>query len=88
MILKLFSIYDSKAQCFGSVTPARSDGEMIREFVTHANDPKSRIGQNPEDYSLMEVGTFDDTTGCIVGVSHFNHGPAAGYVRHNVTKLG
>lgn len=81
MILKLYSIYDSKAEVFGPVTPARHDNEMLREFARHANDPGSRIGQHPEDYSLFCVGDFDDSKGELNKCLPKNMGLAASLVR-------
>jgi hypothetical protein len=67
VILKLFSIYDSKS-CTYSVPHARKEeGEAIRDFKLLANDQTCHVGKFPEDYTLFCIGTFNlrDATFCI-----------------------
>lgn len=65
---RLFSIFDSK---IGSYMPPfcnRSKGEAIRNVMTVLQDKKSAIGMYPADFTLFELGVFDDETG--VTLSH------------------
>lgn len=63
MILKSFTIRDSKTQFFGQPWFMRSHGEAERTFAKLAKDPKSDISNFPEDYDLYHLGEFDDQTG-------------------------
>lgn len=82
MLVKMFSVYDSKAETWLSPFGLGNPKEAIRAFMTEANDPASMIGRHPADYTLFQVGTFDTTSGQIVGmVTPTNLGQAASYVR-------
>ena len=59
MLLKLFTIFDSKAEAFQQPFSAQSTGAAIRMFSDIAQDQKHPIGQHPEDYTLFEIGTFN-----------------------------
>lgn len=59
MIQKIFSIFDSKAEAF--ITPffSQSTGTAIREFSAAANDMEHQFFKYGGDYSLFELGSFD-----------------------------
>lgn len=59
---KIFTVYDSKAETFGPMLHFSARGEALREFTNAANDPQSQIGRHPGDYSMFELGEYDDTT--------------------------
>lgn len=65
MILRLYTIFDTKVQAYLRLFPLRSNGEATRMFADMANDPNNQIGQHPEDYVLYCVGEFDDARGII-----------------------
>jgi len=60
MKLKIFSVFDSKVGAYMSPFFMRSAGEAIRALIATARDPKSQFGAFPSDYTLFEVGVFDD----------------------------
>jgi len=65
---KLYSVFDKKANTFGSPTPAASTAEMMRAFVSHLANPKmatSPMVQFPGDYALYLCGTFYEGDGTI-----------------------
>lgn len=63
MILKMFSIRDTKGEIFNPPYYAKTHGEAERQFKTLTNDPKSTINQYPEDFDLYYLGDYDDQTG-------------------------
>lgn len=63
MILKAFTIRDSKAEYFHPPFFQKTHGEAERSFKQLANDQKSTIWQFPEDYDLYFLGEYDDQTG-------------------------
>lgn len=65
MLRKLFAIYDVKAEFFMGPYCYRTIGEAQREFSALANDMNTAVGKNPEDFSLFELGSFDDTSGMV-----------------------
>lgn len=65
---KIFSVYDSKAEAWTRPMVNDNIGRMLRSFEDLANDKNHPIGQHPEDYSLFEIGEFDDESGDIIAV--------------------
>lgn len=66
MILKTFSIYDSKAEAFLSPFFSHTAGLALRNFEEAANTEGHAFKKHPGDYSLFELGEFDDVTGQII----------------------
>lgn len=60
---KAFSVYDNKAGFYMAPFFLQSTAEGIRSFTDAANDPHIAISKHPEDYTLFELGSFDDQTG-------------------------
>lgn len=60
---KVFTIYDSKAEAFMNPFLMSKKGQAIRAFENSINDPSTQFHQHPADYTLFEIGEFDDETG-------------------------
>lgn len=63
--LNVYAVYDAKVKYFHNPMVMRNRGEALRSWEQVANDEKSSICAHPSDFSLMELGTFDDQTGKI-----------------------
>lgn len=64
MKTKLFSVYDHITQTYGQPFPAMSPADACRQITTViATSPQSLITNNPKDYTLFEIGEFDDHKG-------------------------
>jgi hypothetical protein len=63
---KLYSVYDSVAETWLKPFPMRNKGEAIRGFTQAVNDPQTNLYQHPEDYTLFEIGEWDDEKGVIL----------------------
>lgn len=63
MKTKLYSIYDSKALAFLPPICAATDGVAVRMFQSAVLKEGHDFNQYPEDYSLHQVGTWEDETG-------------------------
>lgn len=61
MLLKVFTVYDSKAEAYLQPFYGKSRGEALRSFIEAANDKQSNIGKYPEDFTLFDLGEFDDS---------------------------
>lgn len=77
MILKIYSVFDSKAVFFGQpfFDPNLNDGSAIRNFSDAVNDgsnPNNMWHKHPEDYSLFYIGDFDSTSGELTPVTPQN----------------
>lgn len=60
MLLKIFSIYDTKAEAYNQPFFMTTIGQATRAFADEANNPNSNLSKHPEDYTLFEIGVFDD----------------------------
>lgn len=65
MIKLIYSVFDKVALVYGNPFISVSKGVAIRDFANASKDPASGINRNPLDFSLMDLGTFDDSTGII-----------------------
>lgn len=61
--LRLYSIYDSKAEQFSPPQVYHNDMLALRAFEGIVNDDKMLIKKYPEDFSIYYIGNIDDTTG-------------------------
>ena len=62
---KLFAIYDSKAEAWNDPMTFRTTAEAIRSFEQVCNDKTTQFFLYPADYTLFELGGYDDETGTI-----------------------
>lgn len=76
MILKIFSTYDSKVEAYGSPWVCVNRGAAIRAFSHMLKDKNQPAAMNPEDFTLYEIGTFDDQTSAIVNCNPTSCGTA------------
>jgi len=65
MIHEIFSVYDSKAGAYTQPFYAVNRRVAIRMFSELANDPNHAFGMHPEDFTLFELGSFNDQDGTI-----------------------
>ncbi len=63
MKFNTYSIFDTATGLYSRPFFTQSDGEAIRSFSDISCDAEHPIGKHPEDYTLLRLGTFDDTTG-------------------------
>lgn len=63
--MRLYTVYDSKAEQYSNPIAIRTDGEARRQFSVIATDKNTEIGKHPEDFCLFRIGSFDPETGII-----------------------
>lgn len=63
MLLKVYSIRDTKAEVYNTPFMKKTHGEAERDFTSLVKDEKSMPNQYPEDFDLYHLGIFDDQTG-------------------------
>lgn len=61
--LRLYSIYDSKAEQFSPPQVYHNDMLALRAFEGIVNDDKMLIKKYPEDFTLYYLGNLDDSDG-------------------------
>jgi hypothetical protein len=82
MKFEIFSVYDSKAETFGTPMFFGAKGQAIRAFDDQANSgPESVIFNHPGDFTLFQIGVFDSDTGEIIPSSPHSLGTGVEYKR-------
>ncbi|QXP08418.1 MAG: nonstructural protein [Arizlama microvirus] len=66
MKLKLFTVYDSKTESYLRPFSLTTKGEALRGFQETVNDPQSQICKYPADFTLFELGEWDDQSASII----------------------
>lgn len=61
--LRLYSIYDSKAEQFSPPQVYHNDMLALRAFQGIVNDDEMLINTYPEDFSLYYIGNLGDSDG-------------------------
>jgi hypothetical protein len=61
--MKIYCVYDCKVEAFGTPFFFKTKGEAIRGFSEIANDIKTQIGKYPADFTLFEMGDYDEQKG-------------------------
>ena len=69
MKTSLYSIYDTKAKYYSKPFQAQNDDTSMRMIANTFTDPQAQQSEyvkNPEDFTLIRLASFDDSTGEIV----------------------
>lgn len=61
MLKKMFTVYDSASKTYMTPFFMNTTGEAIRAFEDTTRDENSLIAKHPADYTLFEIGTYEDT---------------------------
>lgn len=62
-MLKMFTVYDSKAEAYLQPFYAQATGAGVRIFAQASSDEAHQFNTHAADYTLFEIGTFDEHTG-------------------------
>ena len=60
MKTKIFTVYDSKAEAYMPPFFMQSTGQAMRVFEDTVKDEEHAFAKHPEDYTIFELGVFDD----------------------------
>ena len=66
MLLKVCAVKDSAADAFGRPFFVPTIGLAMRSFIDEVNNRESPFNAHPDDYTLYEIGDFDDNSGALV----------------------
>lgn len=64
---KAYAIHDSKIGAFTAPFFVRNEGLAIRSFERAAMNPEQTMHTHPADFTLFEIGWYDEQTGSLVG---------------------
>jgi len=68
MKLKLFVVYDAKTQSYGVPFFRDFTANAIREWsevASNRSDKQNQIAKFPSDFTLFEIGSFEQGTGSV-----------------------
>lgn len=85
MILKAFSLLDTKVGMFHPPFFMSHEQQAFRAVSDLANDLSTTVGRHPADYSLVLVGSFDDQAGVLTPCAPEQLGLAVSFVRKPVS---
>lgn len=63
--MKIFAVYDEKAKIFGTPQFMLTEAVAVRTITDLVQDQQSMLAKHPKDYSLYQVGTYDEISGMI-----------------------
>lgn len=66
MIHEIFAVYDSKAEAYTPPFFQHQEAMALRTFTDCCNDKEHTFGKHPEDYTLFNLGKYDDSNGTII----------------------
>lgn len=69
MISKVFAVRDTKAENYFAPWFFIQPGQALRQFSDLVNDDSTMLARHPADYSLYEVGEWDDLAGLLSAVN-------------------
>lgn len=80
MLIKAFSVFDSKAEAYLQPFFATTVGMAMRSFGDAVKDEGHQFHKHAADYTLFQIGGFDDDKGVLSSVTHVNLGCALEYL--------
>lgn len=83
--MKIFCMYDTKAQTFIQPFVETSTIAALRGFEVAVNEGKSTFSRFPDDFCLMELADFDQNSGKITPLISPNNLGSARTVLKNPT---
>lgn len=88
--MKVFSIYDSKGEVYSTPRFELNAGIALRAFADAAValNGENAISQHPEDYTLFEIGNWDERLGEWIGYdAKLALGVALEYINRETPRL-
>jgi len=64
--MKVFSVYDVKAEAYLPPWVAQTTAVALRRFQATAQDANSDFARFAADYTIFEIGEWDEDSGSIV----------------------
>lgn len=62
MLMSICTVRDDVSQVYGRPMFVRTVGEANRSFISECSNAESELSKHPSDYSLYELGQYDDET--------------------------
>lgn len=82
MIQLVFAVFDGATKAYMQPFFCNTIEEAMRSFRTICNDPSTTLNQYPGDYTLFQLGEYDQKTGVITSLpTPHSLGLALTYIR-------
>lgn len=85
MKLKMFVVYDAKTESFGCPFFRDFTANALREWsevASNASDKQNQIAKFPADFTLFEIGEFNQLSGVLsLYETKFSHGTALEHIK-------
>lgn len=62
---QLFTVYDNKARAYQQIFMAPTLAAGMRAFSDVVQDPNTSLAKHPADYTLVQVGEFNENSGIL-----------------------
>ena len=86
MTMKIYTVYDQKAEAYLQPFFTPTKGLAMRSFIDAVNKEGHDFNRYAPDYTLFEIGEYEDQTGQIKMHKHMeNLGKANEYLKTNPT---
>ena len=83
--MKLFSVLDVKSKSYLKLWAEKSTVEAVRGFNVTVNETDTMFKRFPDDFCLMEIGSWDQATGILTPLdSPLNLGSARTFLRESI----
>ena len=80
--MKVFSVYDCKVDAFMLPFFSKTTASGARSFEQAVNNPELPYFHHPDDYTLFEIGEFDEKSGQVMmHQTHVSLGLAVSFKR-------
>ncbi len=83
MKMQVYSILDAKSGLYAKPFYMINTNMAVRAFGDLCNDKATTISAHPEDYTLYEIGSYEDTTAKLEAITPQPISNAAAQIRYN-----
>lgn len=66
----IYSLYDEKALCYANMFTSANDQTALRSLAAAASDPSTEIYKFPSDFTLYQLGLWNDSNGTITPLTN------------------
>lgn len=88
MILLAYALLDNKTGHFSTPFFFNHRGHAIRAVIELGTDPNTTVGRHPNDFTLCEVGVFDDQVGRLTSEDCLHLGTVRSFIPVQATDRG
>lgn len=82
MVLKTYAVFDDAVKAYNQPFYCSNERDAIYSFEQLVNDERTTVHRSPGDFTLFQIGEYDDQTGLAIPLKVFkNLGVASKYLK-------